>query len=535
MTLPLTDIAARMGLAPQALQPWGPGAAKIAPEALWPLPAPTGRLVLVSAITPTPAGEGKTTTAIGLAQGLRRLGGSVCLTLREPSIAPILGVKGGGTGAGRASVEPSSRIDLHLTGDLHAVSLAHNTLAALLDDALHRGRRPFVDPRRVAWRRVVDVGDRALRHVMVGLGRRSDGLPRQSGFDITASSELMAILALCTSPQDLQDRLGRILLGYTADQDPVFARDLPGLGAVAALLADALRPNLVQTSEGVPTLVHTGPFANIAHGCNSVVATRTAMAHAEWTVTEAGFGFDLGGEKFLHLKAPVAGVWPDALVLVVTLRALAWHGDEQDPCSGLSNLDAQVAAASAFGLEPVVAINVFPDDREGDLTRVETALSQRGLRHARCTGVTEGGEGAEELAREVHRAARKRSPTRLYDPHVSSPLEALRAVATHLYGAQDVALTPQADKDLRALDHAGLLPLPVCIAKTPASLSDDAGLRGAPTGHTLTVQALRPATGAGHLVALCGDILTMPGLPPTPRAARLGIDALGRVTGLRST
>lgn len=528
------DPAPALGLGAADVLPWGPGAAKIAPHCLWPAvrSAPTGRLVLVSAITPTPAGEGKTTTAIGLAQGLAHLGLRTAVALREPSIAPVLGVKGGGTGAGRARVEPRDRLDLHFTGDLHAVTAAHNLLSALLDDALHRRRFPELDARRVTWRRVLDVGDRALRSILVGLGAPIDGLPRQTGFDVTAASEVMAILALARDVADLKARLARISLGQCDDGSAFTADRLGAVGPMAALLADALLPNLVRTTEGVPALVHAGPFANVAHGCNSVIATRFALSRADWVVTEAGFAFDLGGEKFLHLKCPAAGVWPEAVVLVATLRALAHHGQgAADPViAGLDNLDAHVEAARAFGFQPVVALNVFPDDTEADLARVEAALAQRDLRSARCRGVVDGGPGAADLARLVVDVARPGTPVSLYD--AEAPVdEKVDVLARRLYGADGIVLQPAAKADLRRLREAGLDRLRVCVAKTSASLSDDGKRLGRPRGHTLTVRGFRAMPGAGHVVALCGDISLMPGLPERPRALALDLDDEGRVTG----
>jgi formate--tetrahydrofolate ligase len=530
----LADVTSALDLAPDDVLPWGPGAAKIAPHALWPAVrgTPRGRLVLVSAITPTPAGEGKTTTAIGLAQGLHHLGRRVAVALREPSIAPVLGSKGGGTGAGRARVEPRERLDLHFTGDLHAVTASHNLLAALLDDALHRGRLPELDPRRATWRRVLDVGDRSLRQIVVGLGGPGDGLPRETGFDVTASSEVMAILALARDVADLKARLGRIGLGHTATGAVVPAARLDAAGPMAALLADALLPNLVRTTEGVPALVHAGPFANVAHGCNSVLATRFALARADWVVTEAGFAFDLGGEKFLHLKAPAADVWPSAVVLVLTLKALAHHGaGDSDPLvAGLANLDAHVHGAKAFGFDPVVAINVFPDDSAADLARVEGELARRGLASARCTGVADGAAGGADLAALVVERARPHTPVRLYDPAAEVDAK-LATLATQLYGADGIELSSTARSDLARLRRAGLERLPVCVAKTSASLSDDPRRVGRPVGHTLRVQALRAMPGAGHVVALCGEIRLMPGLPEVPRARSLDLDDEGRVTG----
>ncbi len=529
-------LAEGLGLTGSDVIPWGPGVAKVSPDTLWsPAPTKRGRLVLVSAITPTSSGEGKTTIAIGLTQGLNAGAERAVVALRQPSLAPVLGLKGGGAGTGRSRVEPAQRVDLHLTGDLHAVGAAHNLLSAGVDDAIFRGRLGAA-PESVTWRRVVDIGDRGLRAVTVFPGGKADGVGRVSGFDVTASSEVMAILALATGPADLVERLGRVVVALSEDGSVVTARDLGLDGAMGAILADALLPNLLATTEGAPALLHAGPFANVAHGCSSVIATQFALAHADWVVTEAGFGFDLGGEKFLDLKAPVADVWPDLVVIVVTLKALAAHGGAKEATSeavlaGLSNLDAHVAACRAFGLEPVVAINVFPSDTQAGLTELESALVDRGLRSARCTAASEGTAGGLALAELVRERATPGVPRPLFAD--DAPLrDKLDVIVRRIHGGEGVVFTPAADADLARIEAAGFGRSRVCIAKTPLSLSSDPTKVGRPTGHVLTVRGLRAMPGAGHVVALGGDILTMPGLPEHARARSMGLDARGRPTGL---
>lgn len=539
---PIAEVAAELGLAEADWEPYGRLVAKIDPRLPSRAPEARGRLVLVSAITPTPAGEGKTTTSVGLVQALRRLGASACAALREPSLGPSLGMKGGGTGGGRARLVPADRIDLHFTGDLHAVTAAHNLLAALVDNHLHFGNEAGIDPRRVTWRRVLDVNDRALRSIVVGLGGPAHGVPRESGFHITAASEVMAALCLADDAEDLRRRLGRIVVATTGGGAPVTAGDLKATGAMLALLRDALRPNLVQTTEGAPALVHGGPFANIAHGCSSVIATRTALRLADWVVTEAGFGFDLGGEKFIDIKCRAAGLDPAVVVLVATIRALKMHGgvplatlDAPDPEAvgrGLPNLDRHVESVRSFGRTPVIALNRFGPDHDDEIAVVRARCAELGVPFAVSDHFARGGEGALELARAVMaQAERPRAPLAFaYD--LDAPAEdKIRAVARKVYGAADVVFTPPARRDLDAARRLGFDGLPVCIAKAHTSLTDDARVRGRPTDFDITVRAVEPAAGAGFLVVSTGDILRMPGLPRHPRTEQIDLLA-DEITGL---
>lgn len=536
-TRPIHDVAAELGLDPQAVTTLGLGKAKLDPHCEPPMGDAHGALVLVSAITPTRFGEGKTTVSIGLADGLRRVGARACLALREPSLGPVFGMKGGGTGGGRAQLTPADDINLHFTGDLHAIGSAHNLLAAMIDTELHFGARDGatrsgIDPARVTWSRALDMNDRALRRVVVDAGGRAE---RVSRFDITAASEVMATLALAESLDDLRERLGRTVVGWRGDDTPVTANDIEATEAMLALLRDAMRPNLVQSLDGTPALVHCGPFANIAHGCSSVVATRLALRHAEVVVTEAGFGFDLGGEKFLHLKAPQAGVWPRCVVLVATVRALAHHGGG-DLAAGLEHLDRQVANVRAFGLPAVVAINVFADDAEQDLVLIEQRAQALGSAVARCSAFADGGSGGVALAaavREVLRenAAQAPSPVALYEPG-DDVIDKLRTVARRIYGAADLAFTPAAEAELARLRSAGYGTLPVCVAKTNLSFSDDPKALGLARDFTATVSEVRLAAGAGFVVALMGTIFTMPGLPRDPAARQVRVEPSGRVRGL---
>jgi len=542
---PIEAVAADLGLTPDDLRPYGRDVAKVDTQVLRRprTRAGTGRLILVSSITPTAAGEGKTTTSIGLAQGLARLGESVCVALREPSLGPSFGAKGGGTGGGRSQLVPGDRIDLHFTGDFHAVTSANNLLAALLDNHLHHGNALGIDPRRVTWRRVLDVNDRALRRIVVGLGGPGDGVPRETGFDITAASEVMAMLCLAEDADDLRERLARTLVAFTRGRAPLLAESLRAPGPMLALLADALHPNLVQTLEGVPALVHGGPFANIAHGCNSVIATRMALHLADWAVTEAGFGFDLGAEKFFDIKCAGAGLDTAAVVLVATLRALKLHGGAAkaalaapDPAAvarGLANLEKHVESIRAFGEPPLVALNRFAADSEEEIAPLRERCAALGVPLAISDHHARGGEGAVDLARAVVEHAERRSrPFRpLYDWKAPIP-EKIRAVACTMYGARDVQLTKGAEADLALLREHGWEELPICLAKIPGSLSDDPRLLGRPDGFDLVVRQLLPNTGAGFVVVLTGDILRMPGLPKTPRAERIDwVD--GEVVGLR--
>jgi len=502
-----------------------------------------GRLVLVTAISPTPPGEGKTTTSVGLGDALSLLGERVVLALREPSLGPVFGLKGGAAGGGRAQVVPMEDINLHFTGDFAAVALAHNLLAAALDNHIHHGNALDIDLRRVSWRRVLDMNDRALRQIVVGLGGPANGFARESGFDIVAASEVMAILCLATSLDDLKQRLGAIVVAETRARRPVHARDLGVHGAMAVLLRDALAPNLVQTLEGTPALLHGGPFANIAHGCNSVMATRTALALADWVVTEAGFGADLGAEKFIDIKCRKAGLVPSVAVLVATVRALKYHGGaaladlEREDLSALErgfvNLEHHLRTVrEVYGLPCVVAANHFSADTAAEQEALQRWGAAQGVSVCVARHWAEGGAGAVDLARAVMQAAAPRPALRLvYDDDL--PLwDKLRAVATRVYAASDVDAPGDVRRRIAELQDAGYGRLPVCIAKTQYSLSTDAQLRGAPRGHVLQVREVRLAAGAGFVVAICGDIMTMPGLPQTPAAERMALDADGRIVGL---
>ncbi len=541
---PIETLAGRLGLRPDEWRPCDRRIGKVDPRVLagGPRRSDGSRLVLVSAITPTPAGEGKTTTSIGLADGLSRLGHWACLALREPSLGPVFGMKGGGTGGGRSRLVPADRIDLHFTGDFHAVTSAHNLLAALVDNHLHFGNELRIDPRRVLWRRVLDVNDRALRNVIVGLGGPREGTPRETGFDITAASEVMAILCLAEGEADLRARLERLLLAFTYEGEPVTARQLHASGAMMALLRDALWPNLVQTREGTPALVHGGPFANIAHGCSSVLATRLALHLADWAVTEAGFGFDLGAEKFFDIKCRGAKLDAAAVVLVATVRALKLHGgvrvgdlarpDPDAVARGLPNLEKHVENIRCFGEVPVVALNRFGSDAEAELEVVRARCRELGVPCAVSDHFARGGDGALELARAVVEHAERRSrPFRpLYE--LADPVEAkILAVARAMYGARGITLSRDARRDLAAVERLGYGGLPVCIAKTPASLSDDPRRSGRPEGFDVSVRAIRINAGAGFLVVLTGNILRMPGLPRRPRAEAIDLRD-GEIAGL---
>lgn len=504
------------------------------------------KLILVSAITPTPAGEGKTTTTIGLGQAFTQLNESVCLALREPSLGPCMGMKGGATGGGYSQIMPADRINLHFTGDFHAITAANNLLAAAIDNHIYWKNELGFDPRRVVWRRVLDMNDRSLRNVVIGLGGRTQGTPREGGFDITAASEIMAILCLAEDASDLRDRIDRILVGYTWKGDPIYAEQVGVTGAMLALLRDALHPNLVQSFEGTPALVHGGPFANIAHGCNSVIATKMAMHLAEWTITEAGFGFDLGAEKFFDIKCRVAGLNPSAVVLVSTIRALKMHGDKAkdelaipDPeavAKGLPNLEKHIENVRTFGHEPVVALNRFAADTTEEIQIVAECCTKRGVSFVESRHHAEGGKGAVELAKRIIETANafEQDPKPLapvYDLEDSVP-DKIRKVAQAIYGANDVGFTKSAEKDLKEVERLGYGNLPVCIAKAPSSLSDDPKLRGRPRDFEVTVRNVEVNSGAGFLVVLTGTILRMPGLPRKPMAAEIELQGDGTITGL---
>jgi formate--tetrahydrofolate ligase len=531
---PIQKAAELLGLAPELVHAYGRDMAKIELAALrQPRTRRPAKLILVSAITPTPAGEGKTTTTIGLADGLARLGQVACAALREPSLGPCFGAKGGGTGGGRSQLVPSDRINLHFTGDFHAITSAHNLLAAVIDNHLHYDSELDIEPRRVVWRRVMDMNDRSLRNITIGLGGHLHGTPRQAGFDITAASELMAMLCLADGPEDLRARIDRTLVAFTRKGEPVLAGRLGVTGAMMALLRDALMPNLVCTEAGTPAVVHGGPFANIAHGCNSVLATRLALHHADWVCTEAGFGFDLGAEKFFDIVCRGAGFDADAVVLVATVRALKLHGgrkvselDIVDPeavARGLANLDKHAENIAHLGKRAVVAINRFGSDAEQELAVITDHCRGRGLPVALCEHYTRGAEGAVDLARVVMEvAAGESTPFRpVYELSASVP-DKIRAVALSMYGARDVDFTKAAEKDLREIEKLGYGGLPICIAKTQNSLSDDPTLRGRPRDFEITVAGLQISAGAGFIVVMTGEIMRMPGLPEKPAA--LAID-----------
>jgi formate--tetrahydrofolate ligase len=536
---PITDVADELGVPAALIDPFGRWKAKVQLAALEGR-RPRGRLVLVTAMTPTPDGEGKTTVTIGLAEALRRIGTRAVAALRQPSLGPVLGIKGGGTGGGRAQVVPMEDINVHFTGDLAAIGAANNLLAALVDNEVHHGASRRPDPRRVLWRRCVDMNDRALRRVVVGAG--DDGA-RDDAFDITAASEVMAVLSLAHDRADLKRRLARLLVGFDVDGEPLTAGDLRATGAMAVLLRDALLPNLVQTLEGGPALVHGGPFANIAHGASSLIATRLALAYADVAVTEAGFGSDLGAEKFFDIVCRAGDIWPRAVVLVATCRALKWHGgvahealsrpDVAGLERGLDNLAAHVDNIRTFGIDPVVAINRFASDTEDELGVVEAFCEARGLACARADAFNRGGAGCEALARDVMSATERGPVTpRFLYPLEASPAEKVRTIARRLYGADDVSFVGSTSADLELVHRLGMDALPVCIAKTQASLSDDPSKRGRPHGYTLSIRQIRPAAGAGFLVAYSGTVTTMPGLPREPAALAFDLDDGGVVHGL---
>jgi len=543
---PITEIAAAIGLEPDDLLLYGPTKAKVRLEVLQrprTRPEPS-KLILVSAITPTPAGEGKTTTTIGLGQAFAKLGESVALALREPSLGPCMGVKGGASGGGYSQIMPASDINLHFTGDFHAVTAANNLLASLLDNHVYHDMEPRLDPRRIEWKRVMDMNDRALRDCIIGLGGPTQGVPRETGFDITAASEIMAILALAEGPEDLRARLERILVGFTRDGEPVTAECLKGTGAMMALLRDALLPNLVQSLEGVPTFVHAGPFANIAHGCNSVLATRMAMHCADWAITEAGFGFDLGAEKFFDIKCRGAKIDTAAVVLVATVRALKMHGGKRSKAAlavpdaaavarGLPNLTKHIENIQQFCEPPVVAINRFEQDTDEEIAVVRAHCAELGVPFAVSDHFARGGEGAMDLAREIieHAERKEKSFCPLYCS--DDPVEdKVRKVAQKMYGADDVVFTKTAQRDLKDIRRLGYAELPICIAKTQSSLSDDPRLRGRPEHFEVTVSSIRINAGAGFLVVLTGDIMRMPGLPKVPQAWQVDLLDDGDVEGL---
>ncbi|EGK09914.1 formate-tetrahydrofolate ligase [Desmospora sp. 8437] len=541
---PIGEIAARLGLEEEDLELFGKYKAKISPGVWERIQSrPDGRLILVTAISPTPAGEGKSTVTVGLGQGLNRIGKRATVALREPSLGPSMGIKGGAAGGGYSQVLPMEDINLHFTGDFHAITSAHNAISAVIDNHIHQGNSLGIDPRRILWKRVLDLNDRALRHIVVGLGGKAHGMPREDGFDITVASELMAILCLAQDLEDLKERISRILVAYRFDGSPVTVADLGVQGAAALLLRDAIRPNLVQTLENTPAFVHGGPFANIAHGCNSLIATRHALKLSEYTVTEAGFGADLGAEKFLHIKSRIGGLRPDVAVVVATVRALKMHGgmakkDLQTPHltalrQGLPNLERHLETMRNFGLAHVVAINRFPTDTEEELDLIRQWCEEREVPVSLTEVWEHGGAGGEDLAEKVVRLAEAGSSRLQFQYDLDQPIRTkIAAIARQVYGADGVEYSPQAEKQIGEIEANGWDQLPICMAKTQYSLSDDPASLGRPEHFTLHVRELRPSVGAGFLVALTGNMLTMPGLPKKPAALGMDVDAAGRVSGL---
>ena len=540
----ITVIAERAHIAPENLEQYGRAKAKIDPALLRDSTRERGKLILVTAINPTPAGEGKTTTTIGLADGLRRIGKDVSVALREPSLGPVFGVKGGAAGGGYAQVIPMEDINLHFTGDFHAIGAANNLLAAMLDNHIHQGNVLGIDPRSITWKRCVDMNDRQLRSVVDGLGGRTNGVPREDGFDITVASEVMAVLCLSTSLSDLRERLGRIIVGYSYSGEPVTASDLHAQGAMTALLRDAIKPNLVQTLEGTPAFVHGGPFANIAHGCNSVMATELSLRLSEYTVTEAGFGADLGAEKFLDIKCRAASLVPDAVVIVATVRALKLHGGLDRSALGEENIEALGRGIpnllrhvsnikNVYGLPCVVAINRFPTDTDAEIDYIISRCRELGVNTKLSTVWADGGAGGEELAREVVRLCESEQGGFEYSYGLELGIaDKVRTVVRRIYGGEDIDITPAASKQIARLEELGFGGLPVCIAKTQYSFSDDPKKLGAPEDFRITVKNVRVSAGAGFIVVLTGDIMTMPGLPKSPAAERIDINENGHIVGL---
>ena len=540
---PIQEIAETAGVPEEYLECYGRYKAKVDYKLLNEVQAEDGKLILVTAITPTPAGEGKTTTSVGLADGLRKIGKKSIAALREPSLGPVFGIKGGAAGGGYAQVVPMEDINLHFTGDFHAIGAANNLLAAMLDNHIQQGNALGIDVKQITWKRVVDMNDRQLRHIVDGLGGRMQGVPREDGFDITVASEIMAVLCLATSLMDLKQKLGSIIVAYTYDGRPVTAHDLKAEGAMTALLKDALKPNLVQTLEGTPAFIHGGPFANIAHGCNSIMATRMALKLGDYVVTEAGFAADLGAEKFLDIKCRMAGLTPAAVVVVATVRALKYHGGvpkaelNQENLEalekGLPNLLQHVSnIKNVYGLPCVVAINAFPTDTKAELDLVEAKCRELGVNVALSEVWAKGGEGGKALAEEVVRLCEEENHFQYaYDTQL--PIEEkLEAIVKKIYHGDGVVLTPAAKKQVKQLTDLGFGDLPICMAKTQYSFSDDPALLGAPKGFTVTVRNVKVSAGAGFLVALTGDIMTMPGLPKVPAAEKIDVDEDGRITGL---
>ena len=545
--LPITEIAAKAGISDEYLEQYGKYKAKIDYKLLKDSDRKDGKLILVTAMNPTPAGEGKTTTTIGLADGLQKLGKKVMVALREPSLGPVFGVKGGAAGGGYAQVVPMEDINLHFTGDFHAIGAANNLLAAMIDNHIYQGNELNIDPRKITWKRCVDMNDRQLRFVVDGLGGRVNGTPREDGYDITVASEIMAVLCLASDINDLKERLSRIIVGYTygkvSEQKPVTAGDLHAQGAMAALLKDALKPNLVQTLEHVPAIVHGGPFANIAHGCNSVTATKMAMKLADYAVTEAGFGADLGAEKFLDIKCRMAGLRPNAVVIVSTVRSLKYNGGVAKADLGAENLEALEKGLpnllkhvsnirDVYGLPCVVAINEFPTDTAAEVKLVEERCKELGVNVVLSQVWAKGGEGGKALAEEIIRLVEQPSDFRYSYELEGTIEEKLTKIATRIYGARGVVMTADAAKQAKQLEAMGFGNCPICVAKTQYSLTDDPKKLGAPKDFDITVRGVKISAGAGFVVALTGDIMTMPGLPKVPAAVKIDVDENGKITGL---
>ena len=541
---PTTEIAKVAGVDDKYIEQYGRYKAKVDYSLLNESKRGNGKLILVTAITPTPAGEGKTTTTIGLADGMKRIGKNVVVALREPSLGPVFGVKGGAAGGGYAQVVPMEDINLHFTGDFHAIGAANNLLAAMLDNHIYQGNALNIDPRRITWKRCVDMNDRQLRFVTDGLGGRVNGVPREDGYDITVASEIMAVFCLSKSITDLKERLSRIVVGYTYDEKPVTAGDLNAVGAMTALLKDALKPNLVQTLEGTPAFVHGGPFANIAHGCNSVIATRMAMKLGDYAVTEAGFGADLGAEKFLDIKCRMAGLTPSAVVIVATVRALKMHGGLAKTELGNENLEALENGIpnllrhvsnikNVYKLPSVVAVNRFPTDTDAEIDLIINKCKELGVNVVLSTVWAEGGKGGEELAKEVVRLCEEEKGDFTFSYELDGTIEdKILAVTQKVYGGVDINVTPQAKKEIDRLTALGFDKMPICVAKTQYSFSDDMTKLGAPENFTITVKNVKVSAGAGFVVVLTGDIMTMPGLPKVPAAEKIDVDENGKISGL---
>jgi formate--tetrahydrofolate ligase len=548
---PLPDVAWEMGLSEHLLEPYGAGVAKIRLEAVEQLADnPPAKYVVVTAVTPTPLGEGKTTTTVGLGQAMKHIGCRAVITIRQPSMGPTFGIKGGAAGGGYSQVIPMELLNLHLTGDFHAVTAANNLLAAMLDNHLHQGDELGIDPHNITWRRVLDVNDRALRNIVIGLGERQDGVVRQTGFDITAASEVMAVLALATSAEDLRARLGRIVVAYTAGGEPVTAEQLRGAGSMAVILREAIKPNLLQTLENTPVIVHAGPFGNIAHGNSSILGDLIGIRGGDYLITEAGFGADMGAERFFNIKCRASGLVPDAAVVVATVRALKLHSgrhrivagrplppemleeNPDDVAAGAVNLRKQIENVLIHGVTPVVAINAFPEDHASEHDVIRREAEAMGIRVAVCTHFADGGAGATDLAHAVVDACAEPSDFRFLYPDSASLREKIETVATNVYGAGRVEYSPVAARQLATYERNGFGHLPVCVAKTHLSISADPKLKGAPSGHTLDVHEVRASVGAGFVYPICGEMRTMPGLGTTPAASIIDVDDDGEIVGL---